>query len=134
MKPDPTLFVPPAETVGQLTQRIKECLETGFSEVNVIGEISGLTLAASGHCYFTLKDETAALRCVLWRRQATMFARLLAEGHSVEAAGGLGVYAPRGEYQLVVRGLKPAGPGLLWQRFLAVRAKLEAEGLFAAER
>ncbi len=134
MKPDPTLFVPPAETVGQLTQRIKECLETGFSEVNVIGEISGLTLAASGHCYFTLKDETAALRCVLWRRQATMFARLLAEGHSVEAAGELSVYAPRGEYQLVVRGLKPAGAGLLWQRFLAVRAKLEAEGLFAAER
>ncbi|MBI5780754.1 MAG: exodeoxyribonuclease VII large subunit [Rhodocyclales bacterium] len=134
MKPDPTLFAPPAETVGQLTQRIKECLEAGFSEVNVIGEISGLSIAASGHCYFTLKDETAALRCVLWRRQAAAFARLLAEGHSVEAAGELSVYAPRGDYQLVVRGLKPAGAGLLWQRFLAVKAKLEAEGLFAAER
>lgn len=134
MSPDSTPFPPPTETVGQLTQRIKDCLETGFSEVNVIGEISGLTLASSGHCYFTLKDEVAALRCVLWRRQATAFARLLAEGHSVEAAGQLSVYAPRGDYQLVVRGLKPAGAGLLWQRFLAVKAKLEAEGLFATER
>ena len=121
--------------VSALVQAIADSLSARFSTVVVRGEISGFSRVASGHGYFTLKDENggASLRCAMFRRALSQVDFMPAEGMLVEARGNLSVYEARGELQLVVEGLTRAGAGALFEQFLRLKAKLEAEGLFAPE-
>jgi exodeoxyribonuclease VII large subunit len=102
--------------------------------VAVRGEISGFTRAASGHCYFTLKDASGQLRCAMFKRAAQMLDFRPVDGELVEIKGRLGVYEPRGELQMVVEHMRRAGQGAWFEQFLKLKAKLEAEGLFDADR
>jgi exodeoxyribonuclease VII large subunit len=109
-------------------------LDGRFNPVAVRGEISGFTRAASGHCYFTLKDASGQLRCAMFKRAAQMLDFRPVDGELVEIKGRLGVYEPRGELQMVVEHMRRAGQGAWFEQFLQLKAKLEAEGLFDAER
>jgi exodeoxyribonuclease VII large subunit len=109
-------------------------LDNRFNPVAVRGEISGFTRAASGHCYFTLKDASGQLRCAMFKRAAQMLDFRPVDGELVEIKGRLGVYEPRGELQMVVEHMRRAGQGAWFEQFLKLKAKLEAEGLFDAER
>jgi exodeoxyribonuclease VII large subunit len=120
--------------VGALCRAIADALEARFNPVTVVGEISGFTRAASGHCYFSLKDETGQLRCAMFRRAASLLTQSPRDGDLVEVRGRLGVYEPRGELQLIVEALRPAGQGALMEQFFKLKEKLAAEGLFDAER
>lgn len=122
--------------VSALVQAIADTLSARFASVVVRGEISGFTRAASGHGYFTLKDENggASLRCAIFRRALSGVDFTPSEGMLVEARGSLSVYESRGELQLVVEGLTRAGAGALFEQFLRLKAKLESEGLFDPER
>ncbi len=124
----------PVWAVGSLLRAIADSLEARFNPVVVQGEISSFTRAASGHCYFTLKDEQGQIRCALFRRAASLLDFAPRDGQLVEVRGRLGVYEPRGELQLVAESLKRAGEGNLFERFLQLKARLEAEGLFDAGR
>jgi exodeoxyribonuclease VII large subunit len=121
--------------VGELTRYLKDLLleDPYFDDVWVRGEITGYSLAASGHRYFSLKDETAQVRCVLFRN-ASAYVPPLHNGMSIVAHGRLTIYEPRGEYQLVVDAVEDAGIGLLHLRFEELKAQLGAEGLFDQER
>jgi exodeoxyribonuclease VII large subunit len=121
-------------TVGELAMRIKAHLEDQFPAVWVEGEISNLRTPSSGHVYFTLKDDTAQLRCVLFRGRGRRVAFQPEDGMQVLAFGGLDVYLARGEYQLVVELLEPKGVGALQLAFEQLKRRLEAEGLFDAAR
>jgi exodeoxyribonuclease VII large subunit len=121
-------------TVAELTARIKGQLEDGFPAVWVEGEISNLRAPSSGHAYFTLKDDLAQLRCVLFRSRGRRVRFELTDGLQVLVFGGLEVYAARGEYQLVVELMEPEGLGALQLAFEQLKRKLEAEGLFNAAR
>lgn len=124
----------PVWSVGALLHAISDSLDARFNPVSVQGEISGMTRAASGHCYFTLKDEQGQIRCALFRRAASLLDFAPRDGQRVEVRGRLGVYEPRGELQLVAESLKQAGEGPLFERFLQLKARLEAEGLFDTAR
>ncbi|MEO8525130.1 MAG: exodeoxyribonuclease VII large subunit [Caldimonas sp.] len=128
-----SLSARPAWSVSALIAAVAELVESGFSACTVRGEISGFSRAASGHCYFNLKDPQggAALRCAMFRRAAQLSSFLPREGDAVELRGRLAVYEPRGELQLVVEAMIKSGAGALYERFLQLKAKLEAEGLFA---
>jgi exodeoxyribonuclease VII large subunit len=121
-------------TVTELTQQVKGVLEKNFAEVWVQGEISNFRPAGSGHLYFTLKDAGAQLRAVCFRNQARYLKFKPQDGISVIARGRLSVYEARGEYQLYVEMLEPAGLGALQLAFEQLKAKLAAEGLFDAAR
>ena len=127
-------FTPRIWAVGALCRAIADALQARFNPVAVQGEISGFTRASSGHCYFTLKDEQGQLRCAMFKRSAQMLDFTPRDGDQVELQGRLGVYEPRGELQLIVEHLRRAGQGALFEQFLRVKAKLEAQGLFAPER
>ncbi len=127
-------FTPRIWAVGELCRAIADALQARFNPVAVQGEISGFTRASSGHCYFTLKDEQGQLRCAMFKRSAQMLDFTPRDGDQVELQGRLGVYEPRGELQLIVEHLRRAGQGALFEQFLRVKAKLEAQGLFAPER
>jgi exodeoxyribonuclease VII large subunit len=118
--------------VAALVQAVGDTLAARFSSCVVKGELSGFTRAASGHGYFTLKDEHghAALRCAIFRRALSQVDFNPGEGMLVEARGTLAVYEARGELQLVVEGLRRAGAGALYEQFLRLKARLESEGLF----
>lgn len=120
--------------VSALVQAVADSLSARFATCVVRGEIAGFSRAASGHCYFTLKDESgaASLRCAMFRRAADRLAELPREGWRVEVLGQLGVYEPRGELQFVVETLDRAGAGALYEQFLRLKARLESEGLFDA--
>ncbi|MEP6789764.1 MAG: exodeoxyribonuclease VII large subunit [Ramlibacter sp.] len=120
--------------VGALCRAIAEALEGRFNPVAVRGEISGFSRAASGHCYFQLKDGEGQLRCAMFRRAAGLLDFSPRDGDSVEVQGRLGVYELRGDLQLIVESLTRAGQGALFEQFLRLKAKLEAEGLFDAGR
>ena len=121
-------------SVSQVNSFVKETMEGAFNPFWVRGEISNLVIHRSGHVYFTLKDAGSQLRGC-WFSAADPARRLgLANGSLVEAFGKLGVYAPRGEYQINVRQMRLAGVGDLVRQFEEIRRKLEAEGLFAPER
>lgn len=120
--------------VGALCRAIADVLDGRFNPVAVRGEISGFTRAASGHCYFTLKDASGQLRCAMFKRAAQMLDFRPVDGELVEIKGRLGVYEPRGELQMVVEHMRRAGQGAWFEQFLQLKAKLEAEGLFDAER
>jgi exodeoxyribonuclease VII large subunit len=109
-------------------------MDARFNPVSVAGEVSGFTRAASGHCYFSLKDETGQIRCAMFRRAAGLLDFSPRDGDLVEVRGRLGVYEPRGELQLVVESMRPAGQGTLFEQFFKLKAKLEQEGLFDSAR
>jgi exodeoxyribonuclease VII large subunit len=120
--------------VGALCRAIADALEARFNPVSVAGEISGFSRAASGHCYFSLKDANGQLRCAMFRRAATLLDFNPRDGELVEVRGRLGVYEPRGDLQLIVESMSRAGQGSLFEQFLQLKAKLEAQGLFDAAR
>jgi exodeoxyribonuclease VII large subunit len=134
----PTLFSQSAQqwTVSKLTFFIRRLLEENevLQDVWVQGEISNLSRPASGHIYFTLKDPSAALRCVMWKTSAARLVTPLQDGKAVEVHGKIGVYEVSGQYQLYVDQIRPAGEGALYQEFMRLKSMLEAEGLFAPER
>lgn len=121
-------------SVSELTGHIKAILEGTFPSICVEGEISDLTRPRSGHLYFTLKDEHSQIRGVIWRSTASRMKTQLKEGQSVLCFGDVEVYGARGTYSLVVRKVQTQGLGPLQQAFLELKQKLNAEGLFAAER
>ena len=120
--------------VGALCRAIADALESRFNPVAVAGEITGFSRAASGHCYFSLKDSSGQLRCAMFRRAASLLDFAPRDGDKVEVRGRLGVYEPRGELQLIVESLSRAGQGSLFEQFLQLKAKLEAQGLFEQAR
>jgi len=113
---------------------VADALQARFNPVAVRGEVSGFSRAASGHCYFTLKDAAGQLRCAMFRRNAALLDFAPREGDQVELRGRLSVYEARGDLQLVVESMARAGQGQLFEQFLRLKAKLEAEGLFDAGR
>ena len=119
-------------SVASLVGAVAALLEEGFAGCVVGGEIAGFSRAASGHCYFTLKDPSGAatLRCAMFRRAASLLDFTPSDGQHVELRGRIGVYEPRGELQFVAEAMRAAGAGALYERFLRVRARLESEGLF----
>lgn len=121
-------------SVSELTLRVKGLFEKNFAEVWVEGEVSNFRPASSGHLYFTLKDATSQLRAVCFRNQARYLKFKPQDGISVIARGRLSVYEARGEYQLYVELLEPAGVGALQLAFEQLKAKLAAEGLFDPAR
>lgn len=120
--------------VGALCRAIADAMDARFNPVSVGGEISGFIRAASGHCYFSLKDESGQIRCAMFRRAAGLLDFSPRDGDRVEVRGRLGVYEPRGELQLVVESMRPAGQGTLFEQFFKLKAKLEQEGLFDGAR
>lgn len=121
-------------TVSALCQAIAQALDARFNPVTVKGEITSFTRAASGHCYFSLKDAQGQIRCAMFRRAATLLSFSPRDGDLVEVRGRVAVYEPRGDLQLVVEAMSPAGQGALYEEFLRLKAELEAQGLFDAAR
>ncbi len=130
------LFGPRVLTVSGMTQYLRALLESDeiLRDIWVEGEISTLSKPSSGHIYFTLKDNTATLRCVIWRQNAMRLQAALETGMAVEVHGAVSVYDAGGQYQLYVDAVRMAGEGYLFQEFMRLKALLEAEGLFDAER
>jgi exodeoxyribonuclease VII large subunit len=121
-------------TVSALCRAISDTLDARFNPVRVTGELSGFVQAASGHCYFSLKDDSGQMRCAMFKRAAGGLDFQPRDGQRVEVSGRLGVYEARGELQLVVERMVLAGEGTLFEQFLRLKAKLEAEGLFDPAR
>jgi exodeoxyribonuclease VII large subunit len=122
-------------TVTQLTRVVRELLEGRIGMVWVEGEISNYRKQSSGHHYFTLKDDSSQLACVMFARSYGAQSRVrLADGLLVQVFGQVTVYEARGQYQLIVQLIQPKGQGLLQAKFEALKRKLEAEGLFDAAR
>ena len=130
------LFQPSTWSVTDITRFMRDLLESeeNLQDLWVEGEVSNLSRPASGHLYFTLKDRNAALRCVMWRSQVAKLISLPRNGDAIEIHGSISIYEASGNYQLYGDLIRPAGEGALYQEFLRLKAKLEAEGLFDAER
>ncbi|MBT8106712.1 MAG: exodeoxyribonuclease VII large subunit [Gammaproteobacteria bacterium] len=124
----------PAITVSQLNRKAKTLLEQGLARLWVEGEISNMARPASGHIYFSLKDEKAQVRAAWFRQRQRGPAVRFKDGDKVLAYGRVSLYEARGDYQLIVEQLEPAGEGVLKQRFEALKKKLLAEGLFDEDR
>jgi exodeoxyribonuclease VII large subunit len=125
-----------AWSVSELNRYVRQSLEKDFrlQGVRVAGEVSGFRAYPSGHWYFTLKDDAAQVSCVLWRNRAEKLGFVPRDGDAVEAQGNVTLYETRGQYQLDVAWLQRAGEGELYREFVRLKARLEAEGLFAPER
>ncbi len=136
LDPQPADLMPPIWSVGALCHAIADALDARFNPVTVRGEVSGFSRAASGHCYFSLKDESGQLRCAMFRRAASLLDFSPRDGELVEVRARLGVYEPRGDLQLIVESMGRTGAGALFEQFFKLKARLEAEGLFdpAAKR
>lgn len=124
----------PVWAVSGLLRALADTLQARFNPVRVRGEVSGFARAASGHCYFTLKDAQGQLRCAFFRRAAQASGVDLRDGLQVEVDGRIDVYGQRGELQLVVEAVRPAGQGDLYEQFVRLKAQLEAEGCFDPAR
>jgi len=123
--------------VAALIHAISDTLAARFAACTVRGELSGYTRAASGHCYFTLKDangDAAAIRCAMFKRAAGLLQFLPADGQQVQLRGRIAVYEPRGELQFIVESMQRSGDGSLYEQFLRLKQRLEIEGLFDASR
>jgi len=120
--------------VGALCRAVADALEARFNPVTVQGEISGFTRASSGHCYFSLKDSSAQIRCVMFKRASSLLDFSPRDGQMVELRGRVSLYEPRGDLQLMVESMRQAGTGALFERFLQLKARLEGEGLFEPAR
>ena len=137
IEPGSALAVRSPWGVAALLVATADALAARFGAVAVRGELSGFSRAASGHCYFSLKDSDGApalLRCAMFRRAALLVDFAPADGQQVELRGRLGVYDARGELQLVVEAMQRVGSGALYEEFLRRRARLAAEGLFDPAR
>ena len=121
-------------TVAALLREVNSLLEQGFSGVRVEGEATNVNPSARGHVYFTLKDESAAIDCVLWASKAKRLKFRLEDGLAVLVRGSLTIYAQRGRFQMVVDDVQPQGVGALQLAFEQLKKRLEQEGLFALER
>ena len=117
-------------SVGELNRSAKYLLEKNFNNVSVIGEISNLSRPSSGHIYFTLKDEDGAIRCAMFKNRNINLNFRPQDGDQCLLKGQVSIYAARGDYQLIVSNIQPAGSGNLMQKFEDLKHKLEAEGLF----
>jgi exodeoxyribonuclease VII large subunit len=120
--------------VSELTGQIAAILEGSFEQVWIEGEVSNYRPAQSGHLYFTLKDSRSQIRCVCFRDQARMLKFRPEDGLQVTMRGSLGVYEPRGEYQIYVSHIEPVGAGALQLAFEQLKKKLQEEGLFEQSR
>ena len=126
---------PKIHTVTEVTRRLRELIERGMGELWVEGEVSNLRKQSSGHHYFTLKDDSCQLHCVLFSGTAAALPRIqLADGQRVQVLGLISVYEPRGQYQMIVRLMQARGAGTLQAKFEALKSKLTAEGLFEPAR
>ena len=132
-KPDEAWGAAPI-SVTQLNAMARRLIEQRLPLLWVAGEISNLTRATSGHCYFSLKDDRAQVRCVMFRHRMQYIDWALANGMQVEVRAGPSLYEARGEFQLNIEFMRRAGLGALFERFEKLKAKLETEGLFAVER
>ena len=123
-------------TVSEVNSYLKGLMEadSNLRDLWVEGEISNLSRPASGHLYFTLKDQSSSLRCVMWKNQAALLRTPLQDGAAVEAHGVISVYEQRGQYQLYIDRLRPRGEGALFREYLRLKNQLEGEGLFDPER
>ncbi|HZE91206.1 MAG TPA: exodeoxyribonuclease VII large subunit, partial [Rhizobacter sp.] len=123
--------------VAALVHAVSDALASRFAACTMRGEVSGFSRAASGHAYLSLKDADGAnalIRCAMFRRAASLLDFAPADGQLVEVRGRLGVYEPRGELQFIVESMQRAGAGALFEQFLKLKARLEAEGLFDPQR
>jgi exodeoxyribonuclease VII large subunit len=116
--------------VDALCRALADTLNARFNPVRVTGELSGFSRAASGHCYFSLKDQDAQIRCAMFKRAATGLDFMPRDGELVEVSGRLDIYGPRGDLQLIVESMRRQGQGNLFEEFLRLKARLEAQGLF----
>ncbi len=126
----------PIWTVGDLTLYIRQVLESDYRLQNmwVTGEVSNVSRPSSGHLYFTLRDENASLRCVMWRPRVAHQTHSPQDGEMLDVLGYISVYEAGGQYQLYAESLRPAGEGARFAEFLELKTRLEAEGLFDPER
>ncbi len=122
------------QSVSQLTAMIRGQLERGIGQVHVEGEIGNWSVAPSGHVYFAIKDAGALLSCVMWKGTAGRLSFSPKVGDKVRCRGKISVFEKRGQYQLLVDGMQPAGQGQLWAKFQELKSRLEKEGLFATDR
>ncbi|MDX1669843.1 MAG: exodeoxyribonuclease VII large subunit [Limnobacter sp.] len=120
-------------SVTQLVQGISNSLQEAFPSVSVQGEVASFTCASSGHWYFTLKDKTAQVKAVMFRDKAVRVGFFPQIGDEIEVVAKPGVYAARGDLQIICEGLKKSGQGSLHEQYLRLKAKLQAEGLFSAD-
>ncbi|WP_404376935.1 exodeoxyribonuclease VII large subunit [Vreelandella aquamarina] len=134
MEPTSTSPAPKALSVSQLNQRAKQTLERDVGEVWVEGELSNVSRPASGHIYFTLKDDRAQIRCALFRQRARFVAAPMRDGDQVKLRGRVSLFEPRGDYQLIAEAVQAAGLGELLAAFERLKAQLEGEGVFANTR
>ncbi len=121
-------------SISALCRSIADIFDADFNPVQVVGEVTGFVQAASGHCYFSLKDAQAQIRCAMFRRTAVGLSALPADGDVVEVTARISVHAPRGDLQLVVDRVQPVGQGAALEQFLRLKSMLQQEGLFSADR
>ena len=117
-------------TVSRLNREARSLLERGFGSLWLEGEVSNLSRPASGHWYFSLKDDAAQVRCCMFRNRNQLVRLPVQDGAKVVARGRVSLYEARGEFQVVVEHLEEAGEGLLRRRFEELKRRLAAEGLF----
>ena len=131
-----SLFQPPSLTVSDVNRYLRELLDSNeiLRDVWIAGEVSNPSYPASGHLYFTLKDQNSSIKCVMWKQQVLRLRFTLQAGMAIEAHGAVSVYEQGGQYQLYVDSLRQLGEGALYQEFVRLKAKLEAEGFFDEER
>ncbi len=131
-----SFFQPPSWTVTELTQHLRQLLENDplLQDLWVVGEVSNFSRSSAGHIYFTLKDRSASLRVVMWKNTVLRQDFLPREGDAIQAHGSVSIYEVNGVYQLYADLIRPSGEGALYQEFLRLKARLEAEGLFDPQR
>ena len=127
-------FAPAAVSVSELNALARSLLEDNLFGLWVAGEVSNLTRAASGHYYFSLKDSRAQVRCAMFKGTAAKLAAPLKEGDHIELTGKISIYEARGEFQITVNEVRLKGLGRLYEAYEKLKARLQAEGVFAAER
>ena len=128
------LFAPSSISVSELNALAKALLEDHLSGLWIAGEVSNLTRAASGHYYFSLKDSRAQVRCAMFKGAAMRLAKPLKEGDHIEVSGKISIYEARGEFQITVNEVRLKGLGQLYEAYERLKAQLQAEGAFSAER
>src|ERR1700761_6927084 len=121
-------------SVSRLNREVKALLERGFGSIWLEAEISNFSRPSSGHWYFSLKDAQAQVRCCMFRQRNMLCAFTAKDGQKVLVRARIGMYEPRGEFQLIVEHMEDAGQGALKRQFEELAARLSQEGLFAAER